>query len=137
MSEVVVENVEVAEKPKREKSPMTYKEFLQGVITGAETVNGMKIVDKAAELLVKEMGKGKSADGEKKPSKAKENSKAEQEAILSYLHTQTESVPCKTIAEAVGLTSPKVNSCLRFLVEDGLVKKMDFGRNKPYEYIVG
>lgn len=134
MSEVVVENVEVAEKPKREKSPMTYKEFLQAVITGTAQVNGMSVIDKATELLAKEQAKSKSADG--KPSKAKTESKAEQEAILSYLQTQTETVPCKTIAEAVGLKSPKVNACLKFLVEDGLVKKMDFGRNKPFEYIL-
>ena len=131
-------NVEmVEEKAKKPKSPMTYKEFLQAVITDTAIVNGMTIKAKATELLEKEMAKSSRVDenGVKKPSKAKQESASQQAEILDFLRTKAESVACKEIAEAVGMTSPKVNSCLRFLVEDGKVQKLDFGRNKPFGYM--
>lgn len=131
-----IKNENGTEKAKRVKSPMTEKEFLQAVIMGLEEVNGMTVKAKATELLLKKENKGKSEDGEKKPSKAKTESKPLQDEIMSYLHTQSSSVPVKKIAEAVGSTSPKVNAALKFLVEDELVNKLDFGRNKPFEYII-
>ena len=87
------------------------------------------------ELMLKLNPKQK-AKAKAKPSKAKEESKPLQEKILAFLNTQTASVCTKEIATAVGSTSPKCTSALKFLVEDGLVNKLDLGRNKPYEYIV-
>ena len=134
MEQVVVNENVVAESEKKQKSPMTLRQFYEAVMTGTPVVNGMKVVDKAAELLV-QMDNSK-AKAKAKPSKAKEESKPLQEKILAFLNTQTASVCTKEIAAAVGSTSPKCTSALKFLVEDGLVNKLDLGRNKPYEYIV-
>ena len=134
MEQVVVNESVAVESEKKQKSPMTLRQFYEAVMVGAPEVNGMKVVDKAAELLV-QMDNSK-AKAKAKPSKAKEESKELQGQILAYLNTQTASVCTKEIAQAVGCTSPKATSALRFLVEDGLVNKLDLGRNKPYEYIV-
>lgn len=121
------------------KTGMTTREFIEGFLAGkdkTDVVNGISYEQKGYELLaaMNKRNEAKKATASSKPSKTYAENAPIREAITKYLSEQTESVLTKDIAEAVGVTSNKISGVIRTMVENGVVERIDLGRNKPLEY---
>ena len=133
------------------KNEMTSRDLLNTILKNgsaellAMTVNGQSVKDKCALLIAK-----MDADNAKKratPTKETEaHKKAEpiRKAIMDFLSMQTHSVTESEIAKAIqpalfpdvepAKVGAKIRPSVQELCNNGMVDKLDFGRNKPLEY---